>query len=71
MAGAELTLQHMHDEPDLSALPMADRYVLAHVAIHLAPITEVVQQVEYDISRLRIAHVCTAVAIPALIRMLS
>jgi eukaryotic-like serine/threonine-protein kinase len=26
---AELTLQHLHDEPDLSPLPMADRYVLA------------------------------------------
>jgi len=26
---AELTLQHMHDEPDLSSLPLADRYVLA------------------------------------------
>lgn len=26
---AELTLQHMHDDPDLSPLPLADRYVLA------------------------------------------
>jgi len=26
---AELTLQHMHDEPNLSPLPLADRYVLA------------------------------------------
>ncbi len=26
---AELTLQHMHDEPNLDPLPMADRYVLA------------------------------------------
>ncbi len=26
---AELTLQHMHDEPNLTPLPLADRYVLA------------------------------------------
>ncbi|RIK73584.1 MAG: hypothetical protein DCC67_17735 [Planctomycetota bacterium] len=26
---AELTLQHLHDEPDLAPLPAADRYVLA------------------------------------------
>jgi len=26
---AELTLQHMHDEPNLQPLPLADRYVLA------------------------------------------
>lgn len=26
---AELTLQHMHDEPDLSPLPVADRYIIA------------------------------------------
>lgn len=26
---AELTLQHMHDDPDLSPLPLSDRYVLA------------------------------------------
>ncbi len=26
---AELTLQHMHDEPNLEPLPLADRYVLA------------------------------------------
>ncbi|MEM8945688.1 MAG: tubulin-like doman-containing protein [Planctomycetota bacterium] len=26
---AELTMQHMHDDPDLSPLPQADRYVLA------------------------------------------
>ena len=26
---AELTLQHMHDEPDLSPLPLSDRYVVA------------------------------------------
>jgi serine/threonine protein kinase len=26
---AELTLQHLHDEPDFSSLPTADRYVLA------------------------------------------
>ncbi len=29
VTSAELTLQHMHDEPDLSSLPMTDRYVLA------------------------------------------
>lgn len=26
---AELTLQHMHDEPDLSPLPLEDRYIVA------------------------------------------
>lgn len=26
---AELTLQHMHDDPDLSPLPLSDRYVIA------------------------------------------
>lgn len=26
---AELTLQHMHDEPDLTPLPLAERYVIA------------------------------------------
>ncbi len=29
MTSAELTLQHMHDEPDLSPLMLSDRYVLA------------------------------------------
>ena len=29
MTSAELTLQHMHDEPNLDPSPMADRYVLA------------------------------------------
>jgi serine/threonine protein kinase len=29
VTAAELTLQHLHDEPDFSLLPTADRYVLA------------------------------------------
>jgi serine/threonine protein kinase len=29
VTAAELTLQHLHDEPDMAALPTSDRYVLA------------------------------------------
>ncbi|HEX6960776.1 MAG TPA: tubulin-like doman-containing protein [Lacipirellula sp.] len=29
VTAAELTLQHLHDDPDMSSLPIADRYVLA------------------------------------------